>query len=189
MRFVPFVLILGLIVAACGPRDPAYSNMQPAAANRSNSQTGGQSVQPDAPAGPANTETAAVIPSPGEADKAQAVKNQLPSFLDPVSGQIRDLPNYPKSTRSNFQYGPISGVDTAIIVLQTGEPMEKLTAFYDREIKKHGWSVVSNTRDPEHYRWELKKGELDEAVVEIRKTDQFRFTGIALTRAKRPETN
>jgi hypothetical protein len=194
MRLLPLLLIVLILVVVACRREPAYKDLPAGGSNNANTQAGAQpgasGESAAAPAETPQTETPPVVvqpPAVANANTAHRTANRYPSFLDPISGQIRDLPSYPRSTRANFQYGPMSGVDTALIVLQTSEPMEKLTAFYDKAVKSHGWTIVSNTRDPEHYRWELKKGPRDEAVVEIRKSDQFPLTGIALTRAERPE--
>ena len=37
------------------------------------------------------------------------------------------------------------------MVLETGDAMDKIVAFYDKAIKSNGWTVSDKLNDPEHF--------------------------------------
>jgi hypothetical protein len=108
----------------------------------------------------------------------------MPPFLDQVTGQIKDLPSYPLANRVNMQYGPIQGQDTLSMVLETGDAMDKIVAFYDKAIKSNGWTVSDKLKDVELSSWTLKKGNDNEAKIEVRKSPQGNTMYIAIARTQ-----
>ncbi|HLG14489.1 MAG TPA: hypothetical protein VJH03_08310 [Blastocatellia bacterium] len=116
---------------------------------------------------------------------ARTREEKLPSFIDPKTGEIKDLPSFPSARRTNAMFGPIQGVQSGMLVLQTNTPIEKVAEFYEKAIKKMGWKVASALRDPEVYKWELKKGERDEALVQVKKETGGRIS-IVLSRLEKP---
>ena len=109
-----------------------------------------------------------------------------PPFLDPNTGEFKDLPRYPKAARTYAQIGPINGSDAGMFMLETAASYERIAQFYDQEIKKNGWTIVSNTRDADYYRWELRKGKTSEAIIEVKSDGKSLRKNIMLSRAERP---
>jgi hypothetical protein len=121
---------------------------------------------------------------PAPPQPAPPEKFRMPAFLDQTTGQIKDIPSYPLSNRLNIQYGPIQGQDTLSMVLETGDTMEKIVAFYDKAIKSNGWTVSEKLNDPEISNWTLKKGSDNEAKIEVRKNPQTNTMYIAIARTQ-----
>jgi hypothetical protein len=112
---------------------------------------------------------------------------KVPWFVDTVNGEVKDLPNYPGSRKRNVSYGPLQGQDTMSLVLESGDPMEKIAAFYDRTVKANKWTVVDRTVDPDLSEWILKKGVNGDAKVQVNK-DATRpgILFIVIARVERP---
>lgn len=172
--------------SACNSKEPSYSNIN----LNNNSQAGrapAASASPEAGAEPAAPETlpppppSAAAPEPAP---SQPTAIRLPAFFDAQKGAIKDLPSYPDSIRINVQYGPLSGAEMAMIVSQTGGPMAKITEFYDRAVKSNGWTIESETREPEKYRLNLRKGDKDAGTVEVTPDAAGKRLTIAISRTK-----
>lgn len=177
--FVVFVMSIGVI--ACGPRKPAYNDINTNKAGTNQNQNNDE--QPSVLANAPGSESQ---PAAGQA-QPQPEKFRMPPFLDTVTGQIKDLPSYPLSNRVNIQYGPIQGKDTASLMLETGDTMDKIVAFYDKAVKSNGWTVVDKLKDQELSNWTLKKGNGDEAKIEVRKNPQSNSWYIAIARTQDQE--
>ena len=171
-------LTVGATVAC--RQKPAYSDMQlgPSASNNQNSAN-----QP-APALNANDAGAAARNS-----NSQAAQFKLPLFIDERTGEIKDLPTYPGAYRSNAQYGPQKGADSAFVALQTGDSIEKVAAFYNNAIKSNGWTVSTTTHEPEFYQIDFKKGDTHQGTVQARKNPQTGYVDIGLSRVEWPPTS
>jgi hypothetical protein len=174
--FLVFVISIGVI--SCGPRKPTYGslNSNQAAAGKNQNNNEQPSVLANAP-GSESQQAASQAQPPPE-------KFRMPPFLDTVTGQIKDLPSYPLANRVNIQYGPIQGQDTATLMLETGDTMDKIVAFYEKAIKSNGWTVSDKLRDQELSNWTLKKGSDSEAKVEVRKNPQAKTMFIVIARTQ-----
>jgi len=177
------VLVIAAL-AACSHK-PSYSEMDAnrTARNQNQNQNQNSESQPTA-ATPSVEPPAATQPAPAP-PPAPAVKR--PSFMDQAKGDIKDLPSYPRAYRVNIQVGPIQGVNTMLLTLKTTDPMDKITAFYERVIKENKWTVVDKIIDPEFSEWSLKKGEDSSAKVEVRKDQQTRAMNIMIVRGEKLE--
>jgi len=179
---------------SCGHK-PAYSEVQ-----TKDSQGPRASEQPvsnssDQPATPPADETQSAKPEqamppttaqlPETAPKKPVVS--MPSFIDQTTGEFKDLPSYPKAYRTNLQIGPIGGAEAAMFLFETTESFQSIAAFYDKAIKKHGWTIASHIRDPEHLKWELIKGKTSEGLVEVKGDGNSNRKGIILSRAEKPQ--
>jgi hypothetical protein len=186
MKLVCFALAaaLSLGAVACGPRKPAYSDVNPNQGARNGNQN--SSGQPAAPTEGASAESLPpAIPPPAA---PQQTPFKAPEFLDQTTGEIKDLPSYPNAVRQNIQYGPVQDQDkmkdTMALLLATGDPMNKIADFYDKAVKSNGWTVSDKLRDQELSQWVLKKGNDNEAKVEIRKDPKSNAMFIALARTQ-----
>jgi hypothetical protein len=182
-----FVVAAGLSVAACGPHQPAYKDIntnQPAPSANQNSDGSVGKPLPENANGA--SPTAGQIPP---TSPAQPPAFRMPAFMDATKGYPKDLPNYPQAATVNVQYGPREETDVFSIAMQTRDPMDKITAFYDKMIKANGWTVANRLVDPEYSEWVLKKGEIDEAKVTVQKDKQSSknfFIAVART-ARQPQ--
>ncbi len=165
-----FVCILAVGLAACGGRKPAYSDIN---LNQSRTANGNGSDQAAAET-PQNPLPPVQPPTNSSSQSAQSQQVQVPSFMDTIKGEARDLPKYPNGTIINLRMGPDPNqkTETLSMALRTPDPMDKIAEFYDKAIKANGWTVVDTTRDPEISEWRLKKGDRSEGKVEIRKDPQ-----------------
>lgn len=159
-------LVACLSVAACGPRQPAYKDVntnQPAP-----SANPGMIAPP-----PAN---ANVSPAPtgesAQAAAAQPATIKMPAFMDTAKGAPKDLPNYPGAAIVNVQFGPQQDAEIFSIAMQTGDSMDKIAAYYDKIIKSNGWDVTQRQVDPEYAEWMMKKNASDEAKIVVQKPKQ-----------------
>jgi hypothetical protein len=157
-------LVACLSVAACGPRQPAYKDV--------NTNQPAPSVNPGTIATPpANTNAS---PQVGEtapmAVPPAAIK--MPAFMDTAKGAPKDLPNYPGAAIVNIQYGPQQDTDIFSVAMQTGDAMDKIAAYYDKIIKSNGWDVTQRQVDPEYAEWMMNKNASDEAKVVVQKPKQ-----------------
>jgi hypothetical protein len=183
MKLVCFALAAAMCVGAiaCGPRKPAYSDVNPNQTARNGNQNSGG--QPTAPveAGSADGSLPSSAPPP-------SAPFRMPEFLDQATGAIKDLPSYPNAVRQNIQYGPVQDQDkikdTIALLLATSDDMDKVADFYDKAVKSNGWTVSDKLRDQELSQWVLKKGNDNEAKVEIRKDPKSKAMFIALARTQ-----
>jgi hypothetical protein len=169
MKFLTWLFVCVLVVgfAACGGRKPAYSDIN-LNQSRASNENGSVAVAPESP--PVN---APPIGLPSNTSPQPALPPvQIPSFMDPVKGEAKDLPKYPGGVVVSIQYGPRENLETLSMALRTSDPMERIADYYDKAIKSNGWTVVDTTRDPEISNWDLKKGDKSEGKVEIRKDPQ-----------------
>jgi len=111
----------------------------------------------------------------------------MPAFFDAQTGEVKDLPSYPKSQRLNIQYGPVAGEgEMASLVLAASGSMDNVAAFYDKAIKSNGWEVTTRNRDPEFSEWNLKKGDKDEGRVSVRWDPAKGSLTIQIVRTSKP---
>ena len=193
--FFVISIIASLVSISCSHK-PAYSNIQTdkekSQAQREALQKKAQQAEQSAGASPADPQA----PSPespeallgGGSQASESKPAEIhPAFLNQRTGQFEDLPQYPRSVRTNVQIGPINGIESGLFVLETSDPIERIAEFYDNAIRKNGWRVVNNTRDKEYLKWELMKGKTSEAIVEVKSDAQSTRKAIILSRAERPE--
>jgi hypothetical protein len=168
-------------VAGCGHK-PSYSeidsNQSGKAANQSSPAPGGPEKPTALPGEPAHLPETAPASAPGEQKPVP-----LPAFFDSATGQIKDLPGYPRARRTNIQFGPLNGYDTMLITLTTRDPFDKVVAFYDQAVKSNGWTIVENSRDPNKYQWTLLK-ESGQGMIVIAKEEQRPLVYVTLDRVK-----
>ena len=186
MKLVCFFLLLIMSIAmiACGPSKPAYSDIntnQPARSdNRNSSELANASASPGAGQG----QQPGAQSQPAQPAQPESEKFKIPAFMDQNTGEIKDLPNYPRAIRRNVQYGPAQGKDTMSLLLETSDAMDKIADFYEKAIKSNGWTVSDKVRDPELSEWYLKKGKDDEAKVEVKKDPRSNSMYIAIARTQ-----
>ena len=193
-----FALILvGLSLSAigCGHK-PAYSDIkveQPARGGSEPTTTENKPADPvaevDKKAEANDAQNASQPPAQPNQPAAENKTMVMPSFFDTSKNQIRDLPKYPKSQVANMQYGPLQNAMIVFMVLQTYDPVEKVSGFYESELKRNGWTIANNTHDATYYEWSLKKGEANEATVKITKDETNRMTYISLSRSEKQAEN
>lgn len=106
----------------------------------------------------------------------------VPDFFDIGKKQVKDLPSLPKASIINLQYGPISGNETVLIFFNVRAPFEEVTTFYDKAIKQNGWTVQTNTREPDDYTWRLVKGAQDQALLQVKKTEEAGLVQVGINR-------
>ena len=198
VRFFFLIVMAGVCFSLACHHKPAYSNVQPSESEKAREQRASQQpsadagAEPAAPSGsqdqPAQPEQAAPsMPVQGDAAATpHSTEIKPPPFLDPNTGEFKDLPRYPKATRTYAQVGPINGMEAGMFMLETAASYERIVEFYDQAIKKNGWTIVSNTRDPEYYKWELRKGKISEALIEVKSASNSTRRSILLSRADRP---
>jgi len=180
MKFFSMLIIsLCLIPVACGNKKPAYSDIQTDKDGRAVNQNSNQEAA-------ATSDQATERQQPAPAPAAQPAPFKVPEFFDINTGQIKDIPSYPRSTRVSVQYGPLQGTQSAMIILQTGDPVEKIAEFYDRAIKTNGWKVVSDQRDRDIMKIELQKGDRGEGLVRVIKDERTGLVNIGLSRIEKP---
>ena len=184
--FLLVVLCAGSIsIAGCGgekPSDGTPPNQPLTKADlMNNNQSSNSSVNPVT-----QLEQEAKAAGSGQNANAGETKMKLPSFIDPAKGIITDLPPYPGARRFNMQYGPLQGVDTAMIIYMTPDPMEKVATYYEGVVKSHAWKVSSNLKEPEGIDMKLTKGGRDEAILRIKKNTEQKVTEILISRTQKP---
>ncbi len=189
-----FVLLMGLSLSNAGCNNkPAYSDIkveQPVKADSETAQPADKPADPvaevDKKAQAAESQPATPQPvQPNSAPSTQPKQFEMPKFFDTAKGEIKDIPKYPTAQVSNMQYGPLGESIVVFQVLQSGDPIEKIAAYYASAVKRNGWTIVSNTHDAIFYEWTLKKGDADEATVKITKEESQRLAYIALTRTEK----
>ena len=177
---IGLLLTLAVIYSGCRNK-PAYNDIDANRTSRTQNQNG--ETQPAiAPSG--QGEPVTVAPTPPSPPPPQRPGFKSPSFLDQATGEIKDLPYYPRAVRVNAQIGPMQGVNMASFVFQTRDPMDKVTAFYEQAIKKNHWTVIEKKIDPELSEWNLQKGE-DGAKVQVKKDPQTGALNIMLVRGEK----
>ena len=197
---IRFVLLMVTVAAplllACNHK-PAYSDVPPSETEKARERAR-QPAPPDTAAEPApasgsdDQQAAPAPPQPapppvqGESAAPRSTEMKPPPFLDPNTGEFKDLPRYPRATRTYAQIGPINGIEAGMFVLETAASYERIAQFYDQAIKQNGWTIVSNTRDPEYFKWELRKGKTSEALIEVKSSGKSIRKNILLSRAERP---
>ena len=183
-RFL-WVLLAAMIVASGACRHkPAYSDIDANKASRNQNQNGESQASSAQPA-PAES-PAATAPQPSPA-APQRPSFQSPSFLDPTRGGIKDLPSYPNAQRVHVQIGVVQGVNTATLVFNTGDPMDRIAAFFDPAIKNNHWTVTEKMLDPELSEWTLEKGKDDSGKVRASKDQNGRISIIIIRGEKLQE--
>lgn len=194
MRLLTLLFIAALLSASigCTRKSPSGNERKPdatlanlnAAAQASPAEaTAAASPEATGPDASATDIPAPPAPSPG----AARPPFRIPVFIDTSKGGVVDLPQYPNSVLTNIQYGPVKSVgDTAMILASTTEPIEKVKAFYEKVIRGHNWTVTSQTAEPENYKWQLKKGERDEGMVQLRKDSRTQAIIIIISRLEKP---
>jgi uncharacterized lipoprotein len=186
-RLLCLLLAVVVIAALAGcSHKPEYSEMDANRTARNQNQKQNQNSEGQAIAStpPGVEPPAAAQPAPAP-PPAPVVKR--PSFMDQAKGDIRDLPSYPHAYRVNMQIGPIQGVNTMVLTLKTTDPMDKITAFYERVIKDNKWTVIDKIIDPEFSEWSLKKGEDSSAKVQVKKDQQTAAMNIMIVRGEKLE--
>ena len=176
-------LLAVVTLAACERPTSEDQNpgMQPV--NRNTSRLPETPPPPDAP--PTGSEPPPGTP-PAEPTPAQPTTMKPAAFWNATTGEIADLPSFPGGARMSVQYGPVGGMDTAFIILSTNQPVDKISAFYEKAIKSNGWTVVTRLTDPEVYKVTLKKDASNEAIVQVEKDPQTGYRRIVLTRLHKP---
>lgn len=167
-------------LAGCAHK-PAYSEMD---ANKS-SRNQNQNADGQAAASP----PAAVEPLPAQPAPAPPPAFKTPSFMDQSKGEAKDLPSYPGSLRTTVQLGPVQGMNTLTLGFITGDPMDKIAAFFERAIKLNLWTVSDKVIDPELSEWNLKKGEDNRAKVLVKKDQATGGMNIVMVRAEKLEAS
>ncbi|HXG65711.1 MAG TPA: hypothetical protein VNO70_11440 [Blastocatellia bacterium] len=181
------LIVMALLVVGFGgcKRKPAYSDIQTGQTQSNvNQNSNSQPVTPPDPATASPAQAAQPAGAPPQQPAAQPFK--MPAFVDQQTGNIKDLPAYPDAQRTNVSMGPMQGVDAALLVFRSGGPVEKVAAFYEKAVKNNGWTVVDSYKDEEQARWELKKGDKDEALIRIQKDANTGAVDIMLSRLEKP---
>lgn len=187
MTKVARVLCLSLMTAVIGAsaacaHKPAYSDMDTSKSSRNQNQNNNQSTD-----GQASAPTPAAEQPPADAaqpEQATAAAKR-PSFFNEGKGEIRDLPSYPNAYRVSIRVGPVQGVNTMSLGLTTTDPMDKITAFYERVIRDNKWTVSDKIIDPELAEWILAKGVDNSAKVQVKKDQRTGAMAIVIVRGEK----
>jgi hypothetical protein len=188
-RLLCLLMLLTAVVAGLAgcAHKPAYSEMDANKSSRNQNQNQNQNQTTEGQVA-ASTPAAAEPPGTGAAQPAPApaaVPFKSPSFVDQAKGAIKDLPSYPNAYRVSAQIGPIQGVNTMSLGFTSTDPMDKITAFFGRVIKDHRWTVVDKIIDPEFSEWTLKKGEDNNAKVQVKKELKTGAMSIVMVRGEK----
>ena len=175
LKLIGLLLVVTVIPAACRHK-PAYSDID---ANRT-PKTQNENQSSATPS--AASEPATAVPSQPAPPSAPAFKT--PSFINQNTGEIKDLPSYPNAVRTQAQIGPMQDANMASFVFMSRDPMDKITAFYERVIKSNGWQIIDKVIDPEHSEWNLRKGD-EGAKVQAKKDPQSGMISIMLVRGEK----
>lgn len=186
VRFLCLSLLAAVVAGLGGcTHKPAYSEMDANKASRNQNQNQNQNAEsrsaPPAPASGAAPEPTAPAPPPS------ALPLKSPLFFDQATGGIRDLPVYPNASRVSVQIGPVQDMNTMSIVLNTTDSMDKVAAFFERAIKDNKWTVLGKMVDQELSEWRLKKGEDNNAKVQVKKDETTKALNIIMVRAEKLE--
>lgn len=174
-RFIWVVAVFAVVsVFASCRHKPAYSDVD---SNKSAARQSGADR-------PASAEPQAA--SGAQQPAAPVEKTKPPAFFDSRTGSIIDLPNYPRAQRVNVEMGSAQGVSTLSMVLDSSDPMDKITAFYDEAVKNNRWTVADRVIDPESSEWTLTKGDDNSAKIQVRKNTQTGRMTIVVVRGEKP---
>jgi hypothetical protein len=186
VRLFWFFLAMAVIVTSNGCRHkPAYSDID---ANKSSSTYNQNSAdKAGTTAAPAAAELPPTAPSQPAGSPPAAQSFKAPAFMDQATGAIKDLPNYPRSTKAGVQIGPNKGLNVMTLVLQTNDSMDLIAAFYQKVIKDNQWTVVDKLIDPDMSEWILKKGEENSARIQVRKDQATSRKNISIVRGEKLE--
>ena len=161
---------MSFLILVCN-RKPAYSDVKAEQPARSEGEPAPSTDKPADPVAEVDrkAETTAQQPAPQNSQPPADQKPMvIPAFFDSTKGAIKDIPRYPDSNVTNMQYGPLGEANVVFMVLQSRGSVEKIGAFYDKELKRNGWNILSNTRDPQFYEWTLKKDDANEGTVKMK---------------------
>ena len=184
--FCWLVLLTTLLLAFGCSHKPAYSDIDTAKSPANNNHAGSSSNS-SAPADAQQSSPAATSSNANsQAPQAQAsTAPTMPSFMDPRTGVLKDLPQYPRAHRVSVQFGPMQGINTFSTALKTTDPMDKIADFYERVIKENKWTVVDKVRDPEFSEWTLSKSNDNSAKIQIKKDPQSSALDIIIVRGEK----
>ncbi|HEU4387778.1 MAG TPA: hypothetical protein VFV34_08280 [Blastocatellia bacterium] len=112
-------------------------------------------------------------PSPGLEQFAPPTETRqpypkVPDFFDAPKRQIKDLPSFPRFLIADVRFGPLPGGEMTMISGTAYGKFDEVVDFYDKAIKKNKWVVGLNPRDPSDVAWQLTRGSLDQAAVEVK---------------------
>lgn len=193
VRLPSFLLLLALSVAiiGCGRASDANNSNQSRQAGAESS--GGiansnlqdqQAAQPPAGDGLTN-QVPPGQPTAGAQTQPEPPKFERATFIDDVSGGIKDMPYYPGAQVTNVFHGPQMGHNTMTVLMKTRDPLEKIESFYEKAAKSKGWTIVSKTNNGEQADLMLKKGDKDEAGVIAKKDNDTKGVLIQLVRTEK----
>ena len=186
VRLLWLFLALAAIVTSNGcSHKPAYSDID------ANKPSGTHNQNSEGKAGRTPAPAAAELPATGASQPAgsppSAQRFKTPTFMDQATGSIKDLPNYPRSSRANIQVGPNQGLNVMTLMLQTGDSMDLIAAFYQKAIKDNQWTVVDKVIDPDMSEWILRKGEENSARIQVKKNPGTNKKNIVIVRGEKLE--
>jgi hypothetical protein len=191
--FLACIILSSLLAFGCNFGKPAYSDIQVDNKTKGDPQRGesGGSANANQAANPAgdpiaNAEKEAGLTGAQQNAAPENKERQPPNFFVPGSTEMKDLPKYKRSQIVNVQYGPVSGVSSAMLIYQSPDSVDKIGAFYEGSFKSNGWEIVTNIKDPENFEYTLQKGKTNEALVRIKKDTQTGTTMIMVSRAEVP---
>jgi hypothetical protein len=190
MKFYLGMVMLAVFCVAQGcNRKPAYSNVN-VNKTRSEAETAHAGEGEKAPAAAGTGAENPPPQAPAEIPPAQIAAKQPaevkpPWFVDTEKGAAKDIPNYPKAARQSIMYGPIEGTEMFSLVLESSSAMDAIADFYDKAVRDNKWTVVDKTRDPELSEWILKKGEVGEGKIQIKKNPNRNSYYIVIARTEK----
>lgn len=124
---------------------------------------------------------------PADGPPAQPVEQRplakIPDFLD--GQRIKDLPVFPKSSISNFSYGPLADADMVLVFFEAFDTFDNVTAFYDKAIRSNGWKINTRTCDIGDCVWRVSKGDRDEAIVQVKFDQQLKRVSGGINRSRK----
>jgi hypothetical protein len=172
------------LLASCAHK-PAYSEMDTNKSSRNQNHNQNQNAEAQANASTAAADQTSPANAAGPAPAPASAPFKPPSFLDQAKGQIKDLPSYPNANRVSLQIAPIEGVNTMSIGFTSSDSMDKIAAFFERVIKDNKWTVSDKIIDPEFSEWTLKKGNDENAKVQVKKDQRTGAMNIAIVRGEK----
>lgn len=195
MKYCLAILLLSFIISitACGPHKPEYENVKVETQTERAAAKAAQENQGQGAAGQTEENPAAKVAQEVQQSQqaqqgneaSQRPKFEMPAFFDTQKRQIKDLPTFPKVKIVNMQASTANNTPTVILMYQLLAPIEEAVAFYDKQIKANGWTIVTSSKTPEYNEWALKKGERDQAIVNIKRDQQYLL--LSINRNQLPE--
>jgi len=190
-RLASSVLIASIAIAtsvSCRHK-PSYSDIKVDGQGRLIEAPGFAGAAAKPPGAPAVQPTDVTALPPVATPPDHPVAKTPPAFFDQKTGNIKDLPAFPRSKLVSIQYGPTSGYDTLSMQVSTVQPFDQVTAFYDTQIKAEGWQIISNDRNPDSFTWRLAKSNGDDGgTVQVAKGPKPGITFVSIIRlTKLPE--